>query len=258
MPASSVNFDRAAAVYDATRGFPAETERELAVILAAELRDRGSCLEIGVGTGRMAIPLRRHGVDMYGVDISLAMLTELLRKRSGGPLPWISVADATDLPFENGSFGAALACHVLHLVGDWERAARELVRVVRPGGVVIAGLGGADLPIMRAIRLRLAVESGRNQLDPGISDPDALERLMHSLGARSRLLPPVDRRERTTLAAQLEWLGNNGSAATWDLDDTTRTVAVGRVREWAVQEFGDPETTYVDDAPIVFRAYDLA
>src|SRR5437870_1867562 len=169
MPASSVNFDRAAAVYDATRGFPAETERELAVILADELRDRGSCLEIGVGTGRMAIPLRRHGVDMYGVDISLAMLTELLRKRSGGPLPWISLADATDLPFENGPFGSALACHVLHLVGDWERAARELVRVVRPGGVVIAGLGGADLPIMRAIRLRLAVESGRNQLDPGIS-----------------------------------------------------------------------------------------
>ena len=67
-------------------------EAELAAILASELRGRGSCLEIGVGTGRMAIPLQRHGIDMYGVDISVAMLTELLRKGAAGPLPWVSIA----------------------------------------------------------------------------------------------------------------------------------------------------------------------
>src|SRR5207245_4904067 len=108
----SVNFDRAAARYDATRGFPPETEAEVAALLAAELAGRGRCLEIGVGTGRIAVPLRRSGVDVYGVDISVAILREPLRKGESGPLPWVAYADATALPFDDASFGAGLACHV--------------------------------------------------------------------------------------------------------------------------------------------------
>ena len=87
MTDTSVNFDRAAAVYDSTRGLPPAAERELIDVLAGELSNRGSCLEVGVGTGRLAVPLRRRGIDMYGCDISVGMLTELLRKGEDGPLP---------------------------------------------------------------------------------------------------------------------------------------------------------------------------
>jgi SAM-dependent methyltransferase len=256
--ATSINFDRAAAEYDATRGLPGDTERELTDLLAVELRDRSRCLEIGVGTGRMAVPLQRRDIDMYGVDISVAMLAELLRKGQDGPIPWVTVADATTLPFDDDSFGAGMACHVLHLVADWERTVRELVRVVAPGGVILIGLGGIDLPRMRAIRQRLAVESGRGLLDPGLTDPGKLDELMSSLGATQRRLPAVDRRERTTLREHLQWLASNGSALTWSLDEATRAAAVARVRDWAYREFGDPDTTLVDDSPIVFRAFDLS
>jgi len=253
----SVNFDRAAAVYDATRGFPPETEAELADILATELSGRIRCLEIGVGTGRIAIPLRRKGVDMYGVDISVGMLTELLRKGDSGPLPWITIGDATDLPFDDSSFGAALAVHVLHLVAGWQQAVRELVRIVSPRGLVIIGVGGADLPMMRDTRLRLAHETGRTTLDPGLTHADELENLMQTIGARSRRLAPVSRRESTTLRQHLDWLEAGGSAATWQLDEKTLNAAMQRVREWAEREYGDPDTTIVDDAPIILRAYDL-
>jgi SAM-dependent methyltransferase len=257
MAQASVNFDRAATRYDATRGFPAETEAEVTALLAAELTGRGRVLEIGVGTGRIAVPLRRSGIDMYGVDISIGMLTELLRKGEGGPLPWITYADATALPFDDGSFGAGLACHVLHLVAGWERAVHELVRVVEPGGMLLIGLGGSELPLVRAVRTQLAAASGRTQADPGLIDPGALEALMAALGARARRLAPVARRERTTLRAHLEWLESNGSAATWELDAATRLSAVARVREWAQREYGNLDTTIVDAGPIVFRVYDL-
>ncbi|TMB93296.1 MAG: class I SAM-dependent methyltransferase [Chloroflexi bacterium] len=257
MAQASVNFDRAAGCYDATRGFPPETEAEVTALLAAELAGRGRCLEIGVGTGRIAVPLRRSGIDICGVDISVSMLGELLRKGESGPLPWISYADATALPFDDGSFGAGLACHVLHLVAGWERAVRELVRVVEGGGVLLIGLGGSELPLIRAVRGQLAIESGRTQADPGLIDPEVLEALMAALGARSRRLAPVPRRERTTLRAHLQWLESNGSAATWELDEATRIAAIGRVREWAQRECGDLDTTIVDAAPVVFRAYDL-
>ena len=257
MPETSINFDRAAAVYDSTRGLPAAAQRELIDVLAAELGNRGSCLEVGVGTGRLAVPLHHRGIDMYGVDISVGMLTELLRKGQDGPLPFVTIADATALPFDDGRFGSALASHVFHLVSDWERAARELHRVVRPGGVICVNLGGLELPRMRALRRRLRIESGQGSR-PGLTDPEAFERLMRSLGVTQRFLAPVTRGERSTLREQLEWMENNGSAITWDLDEATRIAAVQSLRTWAEREIGDLDSTYVDDEPIVVRAYTLS
>jgi hypothetical protein len=49
----SVNFDRAAEYYDATRGSTTEHDRETTVMLAGELRERGRILEVGVGTGQV-------------------------------------------------------------------------------------------------------------------------------------------------------------------------------------------------------------
>jgi ubiquinone/menaquinone biosynthesis C-methylase UbiE len=67
----SVNFDRAAGYYDATRALSA-TMAALTGLLATELADRQPCLEIGVGTGRFALPLRAAGIAMAGTDISAA------------------------------------------------------------------------------------------------------------------------------------------------------------------------------------------
>ena len=47
---------------------------QLTGLLAAELAGRQPCLEIGVGTGRFALPLRAAGIAMAGTDISGAML----------------------------------------------------------------------------------------------------------------------------------------------------------------------------------------
>jgi hypothetical protein len=90
-----------------------------------------------------------------------------------------------------------------------------------------------------------------------LTDPKALELLMRSMGATQRFLAPVARGEHSTLRAQLEWMENNGSAITWNLDDATRIAAVQAVRVWAAREIGDLDSTYVDDEPIVVRAYQL-
>jgi len=53
-----------------------------AVALVAELADGGRVLELGVGTGRVAIPLVARGLEVHGVDVSDAMI-ERLRAKSG-------------------------------------------------------------------------------------------------------------------------------------------------------------------------------
>jgi SAM-dependent methyltransferase len=138
----SVNFDRAAGYYDKTRALPAATMADLTGLLAAELADRQPCLEIGVGTGRFALPLRAAGIAMAGTDISAAMLERLAANAAQMPVPASPVplaqADATRLPFAAGSFGSVLAVHVLHLIPDWRVAVDEAIRVLAPGGALVA------------------------------------------------------------------------------------------------------------------------
>lgn len=61
----SVRFDRAAEYYDRTRALPGDVAERQRDLLHRELRGRGTVLEVGVGTGRVAVTL---DVDVVGLD----------------------------------------------------------------------------------------------------------------------------------------------------------------------------------------------
>src|ERR1700722_5659646 len=127
---------------------------QLTGLLAAELAGRQPCVEIGVGTGRFALPLRAAGIAMAGTDISGAMLRRLAANAGGGsPFP-LAQADATRLPFAAGTFGSVLAVHVLHLIPDWRVAVDEAVRVLRPGGALVASFPADNQAVAAAGRTR--------------------------------------------------------------------------------------------------------
>jgi ubiquinone/menaquinone biosynthesis C-methylase UbiE len=82
---SPVSFDRAAEYYDATRGYAegsAERIRD-AIAAYAGAGQHTRFLELGVGTGRIALPFIRAGYDYTGVDISPAMMQRLAGKLAG-------------------------------------------------------------------------------------------------------------------------------------------------------------------------------
>ncbi len=68
---------------------------EPAVSFLADLAGTGSALELGVGTGRLALPLSRRGVRVHGIDISAAMVAELQRQPGADD---IGVTSATSRP----------------------------------------------------------------------------------------------------------------------------------------------------------------
>src|SRR2546426_9750883 len=97
-------------------------------VLVDELRGK-RVLEVGVGTGRYAVPLQKSGIRVVGVDISRKMVEFGLAKG----LRDVVFADAARLPFVSGSFDVATTNHVLHLIPDWRDVLRDNPRVTRGG-----------------------------------------------------------------------------------------------------------------------------
>jgi ubiquinone/menaquinone biosynthesis C-methylase UbiE len=131
------SFDRVAHLYDETRGIPAEAERGIADGIALLLRSVSPTphlVEVGIGTGRIAVPLVERGVRVTGIDISTKMLAILRGKR---PDIDATIAEAARPPFRDGSFDAALFVHVLHLVPDPEATIRATLALVRGSGLMI-------------------------------------------------------------------------------------------------------------------------
>jgi ubiquinone/menaquinone biosynthesis C-methylase UbiE len=254
-----VSFDRAVEYYDRTRANPDPVQRRLTDVLAGELLPRGLALEIGVGTGRIALPLHEAGVRLVGADLSRPMMDRLVRKAGGRPPFPLVQADATRLPFAGHSFGSAYAAHVLHLIPNWQDALRELVRVVRPGGAVLIDQGmGRNRQWWDAIQARFMAEVGVERRFVGVDDPDEIEAAMKALGATPRLLPRV--RGWASMPPEEAILGLEQGlfSWTWDLTADELRRAGEATRAWARELHGELERPRRRGWTIQWQAYDLA
>lgn len=117
-----------------------EQKRRAAALLRLRPGDR--VLDLGCGTGHDALRLaERVGPDgsVVGVDSSAAMIETARRGAAETGLPVeFHLGDATRLEFPDASFDAVHTERVLVHVPEPVRALREMVRVVRPGGRIVA------------------------------------------------------------------------------------------------------------------------
>ena len=67
-----------------------------AVDRLAELAGGGRALELGIGTGRLAVPLAERGVDIHGIDAAPSMVARL-RAKSGGESIAVSIGDFAEV-----------------------------------------------------------------------------------------------------------------------------------------------------------------
>ena len=245
-------------MYDRTRALSERAQREVVSLLGAELRDRQPCLEVGVGTGRMALPLYESGVEIAGIDLSEEMMAKLVDK-SGGRAPFpLVVGDAVALPFRDESFGAGLVCHVLHLINHWPAALLELVRVVRPGGVILIDWGGWGRGWSREITDRFCKEAGvRLPFPLNEGEPPRIGQIMRSLGTRARDLPPVQDVQTGTVATQIERLRSAIYSFTWGLGEEERRRAAEAVLPWAKERFGDLDEARRMEREVTWHAFDV-
>lgn len=230
---ASLAFDRVADEYDATRGLPPGVPEQVAALFvqAGGLAPDARVLEVGIGTGRIALPLAAHVDAVVGVDLSAPMLARLRAKRAGARV-WPVRGDATRIPFADARFDAAVAVHVFHLIPGWRDVLRELARVLRPGGALLHGVTG--IPSGELVRMF----SQRGIEDRGVR-ADERDRFLAESGWRRDGEPAslpyaqrIDLREVIAMVERRSW------SRLWDLPDDAIAALAERAREEIRRRFG--------------------
>ena len=134
-------------VYDEWYGGLTDVEATVATLVT--LAEGGRVLELGVGTGRVAIPLAATGLEVHGVDTSTAMLQRLAAK-PGGDAVRVSLGDmAVDLP--DGPFTLAFIAYNTFwnlLTEERQRGCvAEVAKRLTEGGVFVVEAFVPDLTL---------------------------------------------------------------------------------------------------------------
>ncbi len=104
---------------------------------AVDLRSNQKVLDVAAGNGNATLAAARRFADVVSTDYVEALLERGRARAEADRLPvTFKQADAEALPFDNGSFDVVLSTFGVMFTPDHERAARELLRVCRPGGKI--------------------------------------------------------------------------------------------------------------------------
>jgi SAM-dependent methyltransferase len=126
--------ERIAEVYDAWPGVPADTDATVAFLAARA--GGGPALELGIGTGRVALPLAARGVQVHGVDASPAMVARLRAKPGGDAVP-VELGDFAEVHTPGPFTLVFVVFNTLFGLLDQDAQVRCFARVaerLRPGG----------------------------------------------------------------------------------------------------------------------------
>lgn len=221
-----LSFDRVATVYDETRGLSPRAVARVLAVLVDELGGK-RVLEIGVGTGRYAVPLQKSGIRVIGVDISRPMVDFGLAKGMRDVL----FADGSRLPFAAGAFDVATTNHVLHLIGNWREVLVEVARATRE--TYFSVIERSDRPSINYEYGTLVRAAGYEFRHPGIHERD-----LPAVAKPDVLIPVGPFHETIPAESLLRELEGRAYSNQWAVPEATHRDAMARLWEtWRGKEF---------------------
>jgi SAM-dependent methyltransferase len=140
--------DRVAASYDGSAAEMFDTAViDPTVEFLVELVGTGRALELGIGTGRIALPLARRGVPVHGIDVSEAMVSRLRAKPGGGHIG-VTIGDFATTTVD-GSFSLVYLVFntIMNLTTQQAQVAcfRNAAAHLSPGGRFVVEVGVPEL-----------------------------------------------------------------------------------------------------------------
>lgn len=243
----SIVFDRAVEYYDQTRALPEWRHNAMIEALVREtgITQDSRVLEIGIGTGRIAISVAEHVRRLFGLDLSVEMMNKLRLKLANTNLKIeIAQANALHLPFASETFDVAYAVHVYHLVSGWQDALLDARRVLKPGGNFVVSFHKRDENspnmLLRVKMRELAQEYGVDTRRPGSQSEDEIYAEIVKWDAQPRIVQTSTWNEEENVAEILDEIDRQIFSETWMIPRDVMDKIMPRLREWAREKYGDP------------------
>ena len=166
-----VDFSHNASIYDRRHGTLLSPESSQRLAAAASLEPGARVLDIGAGTGRVAIALASLGCRVVAVDPARPMLQELVKKTTSTIVACV-VGEGSRLPVASNTADALVIARLLYLAPDWRDIVSESVRVLkRDGRLLREWSNGTDdeewVQIRERIRGMFEREGIANPFHPG-------------------------------------------------------------------------------------------
>ncbi|WP_018111068.1 class I SAM-dependent methyltransferase [Thermus igniterrae] len=253
---------RVAYAYDRLRAYPPEVAGRIATAMANALQVKGEeplLLELGVGTGRIALPLIARGYPYLALDNNPAML-EVFRQKAAGVMRKVRLleADARDIPLPGESVHGVIVVHLWHLLPDWPRALAEALRVLKPGGVLLEGWDRVEAEVEWRLqeRWRALVEAEGFRVERGLHQRRLaeVEEALKRLGLKPKVRQVVAWREMRTPREALEALGERLYSFTQAVPEAVHQRVMPRLWAWAEGELGDLDRPFPVEKSFYLRA----
>jgi SAM-dependent methyltransferase len=257
---------RAAYAYDRLRAYPPEVAGRIATAIGHAMAARGEepvLLELGVGTGRIALPLIARGYRYLALDCDPAML-EVFQKKAAGVMRKVRLllADAREIPLPDESVHGVIAVHLWHLLPDWPKALAEALRVLKPSGVLLEGWERVEAEPECRLQERwreLVAEEGV-LVERGLHGRRMaeVEEALRRLGLRPRTREVVAWREERTPREALEALAYRLYSFTKGVPEEAHARAMERLWAWAEAELGDLDRPFSVEKRFFLRSTRLS
>jgi ubiquinone/menaquinone biosynthesis C-methylase UbiE len=211
-------YDDFAGWYEKERHLPYHRMLDDLEVELVERYARGKdVLEIGCGTGLILVRAAQFARRAFGIDLSAGMLQKAHERGLA-----VVQASATALPLATASVDVAYSFKVLAHVPDIQGALREMTRVVRPGGWVLAEFYNA-----RSLRRLVKALKPPSAVSDTTSDEHVFTRYDDAATIRS-YLPP-----------ELDWVATRGIRVITPVAKVLEVPLVGAAVRWAEHRLAD-------------------
>jgi SAM-dependent methyltransferase len=174
----------------------AEETRDSVRTLTA-LANGGRVLELGIGTGRVALPLRGAGLSVEGIDISPEMVDRMRSKPGGADIP-VTLGDLADVG-RDGPFSMAYVVYgtfcALTTQEDQLRCFRNVAARLTPDGVFVIETFVPDVPVFERGQLleTMSVKAEELTLNATVHDPvtQIVDAVHVTIGRAGNVFRPV-------------------------------------------------------------------
>jgi SAM-dependent methyltransferase len=236
-----VDFSQNAKAYDRRHGAVLDANIVDRIARAAGLSRDAAVVDVGAGTGRVAIAMATTGRRVVAIDPARPMLDTLRSKAEKLPVR-VVVGEGARLPLGAACADAVVLARTMYLMPDWGEVIDEALRVLKLGGRVLHewGNGSADedwVKIREKLRSLFEAAGVKAPFHPGARSEEEVHRRLMQRGVRHLAAVRVGGSTTMTLRDFVRRIVAGEFSYTWAVPEEVQRPCLSELERWAQAAF---------------------